>query len=251
MSPWRGRGDDAPASGGTLAPTTDEPGPGTTDPAADGGAGGAGGSGAGSSGAGSEDGATLAARPGRRFGRGRFGRALEWAAVLLIAAVLALALRTWAFEVFSVPSGSMEPTIQVGDRILVDKAFFNYHGLKPGDIVVFRRPPRDTLGVCAGPEVGDLVKRVVGLPGQTISSRGNTILINGRPQAEPYLPANTQLGRPIQPPVHIPPNHYFVLGDNRANSCDSRYWGTITGSSIVGRVVAIIWHHGHPDLHIF
>jgi signal peptidase I len=105
--------------------------------------------------------------------------------------------------------------------------------------------------VCAGPEVGDLVKRVVGLPGQTISSRGNTILINGHPQAEPYLPPGTLLGRPIQPPVHIAANHYFVLGDNRADSCDSRYWGTITGSSIVGRVVAIIWRHGHPDLHIF
>jgi signal peptidase I len=178
-------------------------------------------------------------------------RALEWAAVLLVAGLLALGLRTFAFEVFSVPSGSMEPTIQVGDRILVDKLFFDYHSLKAGDIVVFRRPPRDVLGVCAGPEVGDLVKRVVGLPGQTISSQGNTILIDGHPQAEPYLPANTPLGRPIQPPVHIPKNHYFVLGDNRADSCDSRYWGTISGSSIVGRVIAVIWRHGHPYLHTF
>lgn len=197
------------------------------------------------------EGSSLATRPLHRFGRRRFGRALEWATVLLVAALLALGLRTFAFEVFSVPSSSMTPTIQIGDRILVDKAFFNYHGLRPGNIIVFRRPPRDVAGVCAGPEVGDLVKRVVGLPGQTISSQGNTIFINGKPQAEPYLASGTALGRPIQPPVHIPKDHYFVLGDNRANSCDSRYWGTITGSSIVGRVVAIIWHNGHPDLHIF
>lgn len=195
--------------------------------------------------------ATLAPRPAKRFGHGRFGRALEWGSVLLLAAILALGLRTFAFEVFSVPSGSMTPTIAIGDRILVDKAFFDYHGLRAGAIVVFQRPPRDTLGTCAGPEVGDLVKRVVGLPGQTVSSVGNTVLINGRPLAEPYLPKGTALGRPILPAVHVPAGQYFVLGDNRANSCDSRYWGTIAGSSIVGRVVAVIWHNGRPDLHVF
>lgn len=239
MSPWRDRGPAAPPAderwdgAGGEPPTADgAPAPGTEEDDAG-------------------QGASLASRPIHRFGRGRFGRALEWTAVLLVAALLALGLRTFAFEVFSVPSSSMTPTIQIGDRILVDKAFFDYHGLKPGDIVVFRRPPHDTAGVCAGPEVGDLVKRVVGLPGQTISSQGNTILINGKAQAEPYLAPGTPLGRPIQPPVHIPKDRYFVLGDNRANSCDSRYWGTISGPSVVGRVVAIIWHNGHPDLHTF
>ena len=178
-------------------------------------------------------------------------RLLEWVVVLAVAGLLAVLLRAFVFEVYSVPSQSMEPTILPGDRILVVKAFFNATDVRPGNIVVFRRPPRDRPGVCAPPEVNDLVKRVVGLPGQTISSNGNTVLINGKPLAQPYLPPGTKLGRPISPPVHIPKGHYFVLGDNRAVSCDSRYWGTIKGSSIVGQVVSVIWRNGHPWLHTF
>lgn len=178
-------------------------------------------------------------------------RLLEWAAVIMAAALVAFLVRSFVFEVYSVPSSSMMPTIRPGDRIVVDKLFFNYHDLHPGDIVVFRRPPRDRPGVCAGPEVGDLVKRIVGLPGQTVSSKGNTVLVNGKPLAQPYLPAGTVLGRQISPPVHVPPDHYFVLGDNRDISCDSRYWGTIKGSSIVGTVIAAIWRNSHPWLHTF
>lgn len=178
-------------------------------------------------------------------------RVLEWVAVLGVAAVLAVLLRSFVFEVYSVPSPSMVPTILPGDRILVVKAFFNANDLKPGAIVVFKRPPRDKPGVCAPPEVNDLVKRIVGLPGQTVSSRGNTVLIDGKPLPQPYLAPGTPLGRAISPPVHVPKGQFFVLGDNRDVSCDSRYWGTIKGSSIVGQVVAVIWRNGHPWLHTF
>lgn len=197
------------------------------------------------------DGADGGAEPGRPGHPSRARHVLEWVAVLALAALVAVLLRAFVFEVYSVPSGSMEPTILPGDRILVVKAFFNPADLKPGAIVVFRRPARDKPGVCAPPEVNDLVKRIVGLPGQTISSRGNTVLVNGKPLAQPYLPPNTKLGPAISPPVHVPKGQYFVLGDNRDISCDSRYWGTIKGSSIVGQVVAVIWRNGHPWLHTF
>jgi signal peptidase I len=151
-----------------------------------------------------------------------------------------------------IPSTSMVPTLQVGDRILVQKAFFNWHDLHQGDMVVFSRPPRDQ---CGGGE-NDLVKRVIALPGQTIYSAGNTVYVNGRPLAEPYLPRIDPLGPPIpdatrQHPFRVPAGDFYMMGDNRAISCDSRYWGPIKGSSIVGRVVLLWWRDGHPDLHAF
>jgi len=180
--------------------------------------------------------------------RRRFGRSLEWGALLLAAVLLALGVRAFALETFYVPSSSMVPTLDVGDRILVDKFLFDYRSLGEGAIVVFARPPTDTM--CTS-ELGDLVKRVIGLPGQTIWSVGNRIYVDGHVLNEPYLPADDPLGtKPIDRQT-IPKDRYFVMGDNRAISCDSRYWGTIPGSSIVGRVVAVIWRNGHPDLHLY
>lgn len=181
---------------------------------------------------------------GRRPGRAR-RIALEWAVIAVAAAVLAVVLRTYVVQAFYVPSGSMEPTLQVGDRILVDKLAFSASSLRDGDVVVFARPPGDVAGVCDDPTAADLVKRVVALPGQTIRSVGNAIVVDGRVQREPYLPRGTRLGRPV-PYQRIPPGRYYVMGDNRAASCDSRYWGTVRGSTIVGRVFAVVWRHGRP-----
>jgi signal peptidase I len=132
----------------------------------------------------------------------------------------------------------------------VQKAFFSWRDVHEGDIVVFSHPPLDT---CPGPQ-GDLVKRVIALPGQTIYSSGNSIFINGQPLAEPYLPRYDPLGPPIasrQHPYRVPPGEFYVLGDNRADSCDSRYWGPVEGPSIIGKVVLTFWHDGRPDLHGF
>jgi signal peptidase I len=117
---------------------------------------------------------------------------------------------------------------------------------------VFSHPPLDD---CPGPG-GDLVKRVIALPGQTIYSSGNSIYVNGRPLAEPYLPPDDPLGPSIpdasrQHPYRVPAGEFYMLGDNRADSCDSRYWGPIKGSSIVGKVVLVWWHDGHPDFRRF
>ena len=168
---------------------------------------------------------------------------VEWVICIVAALLLTVGVRTFAFEVFSIPSASMEPTL----------AFFSWHDVREGDIVVFSHPPLDT---CPGPADSDLVKRVIALGGQTIYSSGNTVYVDGRPLAEPYLPAIDPLGLPIpdatrQYPFHVPPGDFYVLGDNRDDSCDSRYWGPIKGTSIIGKVVLLWWHNGHPDFHPF
>jgi len=182
--------------------------------------------------------------------RRRWRRALtETAITILVAALLAGLVRTFAFQTFWIPSSSMVPTIDVYDRVLVQKAFFTWHDVHEGQIVVFSHPPLDH---CLGE--GDLVKRVIALPGQTIYSSGNSIYVNGRLLAEPYLPQYDPLGPPIassQHPYRVPAGEFYVLGDNRADSCDSRYWGPITGSSIIGKVVLTFWHDGRPEFHRF
>lgn len=169
--------------------------------------------------------------------------------ILVVALAAALAVKTWVVQAFYIPSGSMIPTLQVGDRILVDKLSYDFHSVHRGDMVVFRRPARDHVD----PNIEDLVKRVVGLPGDVISSAPDGhVLINGRPLAEPYLPVADRSGPGAGPPIArqvVPPGHYFVMGDNRADSYDSRFFGPIRGSLIVGRVEMRIWPLS--ALHIF
>jgi signal peptidase I len=179
-------------------------------------------------------------------------RTLAEAAITILAAVLvALLVRTFVFQSFWIPSGSMVPTLGVYDRIVVQKAFFTSSDVRAGDIVVFSHPPLDH---CPGPQRGDLVKRVIALPGQTIYSSGNQVYVNGRPLAESYLPPDDPLGPPIASRAHpyrVPADEFYLLGDNRAISCDSRYWGPIRGSTIVGKVVLVWWHNSHPDFRGF
>ncbi|MGH3261508.1 MAG: signal peptidase I [Trebonia sp.] len=177
----------------------------------------------------------------------------ETVITILVAVVLVTLVRSFAFETFWIPSSSMVPTLGVYDRILVQKAFFDSHDLHEGDIVVFTQPPLDH---CGGQQGDDLVKRVIALPGQTIYSSGNTIYVDGKPLAEPYLPHFDPLGPPIpdasrQHPYRVPRGEFYMLGDNRAISCDSRYWGPIEGSSMVGKVVLVWWHNSHPVFHAF
>jgi signal peptidase I len=183
--------------------------------------------------------------------RRRRMRALAQTAVtILVAVLLAFLVRAFVFQTFWIPSASMTPTLGVYDRVLVQKAFYSWRDVREGDIVVFSHPPLDN---CPGPQ-GDLVKRVIALPGQTIYSSGSSIYINGRLLAEPYLPQPDPLGPPIassQHPYRVPPGEFYVLGDNRSDSCDSRYWGPVKGSTIIGKVILIWWHDSHPELHWF
>jgi signal peptidase I len=164
---------------------------------------------------------------------------IEWLIVLVIALGVAVLMRTFVVQTFYIPSGSMEPTLNIGDRILVDKLSYHLHAVHRGDIIVFARPPGETLE----PGVNDLVKRVIGLPNESISAQNGQVYINGKPLKEPWLPKGVvtdDFG-----PVHIPPGYYFVMGDNRSFSSDSRVFGPISGSLIVGRVVLRIWPLSH------
>ena len=165
----------------------------------------------------------------------------------MVAVLVAVLLRTFVVQTFFIPSGSMEPTLQIGDRILVNKLSYHLHGVDRGDIVVFSRPPAEN---CGGPEVNDLVKRVIGLPGDVISLSGGYVYIDGKRLDESWLPASEQgvtsagptgTASDLAHPYRIPANDYFVMGDNRTDSCDSRYWGPISKSLIVGKVEVRVW----------
>ena len=172
---------------------------------------------------------------------------LEWTTIAVAAVLLALGIRAFAFQAFFVPSPSMVPTLQDGDRILVQKAFISAKDIRTGDIVVFSRPPADTF---CGANESDLVKRVIGLPGQTLWSKGNLIYVNGHVLNQPWIAPGVALGPPVKKTT-LGADDYFMMGDNRGDSCDSRYWGPIKGTSVVGRVVLLWWRHGRPDFHLF
>jgi signal peptidase I len=178
--------------------------------------------------------------------RPRIRSVLALFAMVFVVAIMATSIRAYAVEAFTVPSGSMLPTLQVGDRIIVDKLSST---IRRGDIVVFRRAPGDH-----DTQYPVLVKRVIGLPGETISQRGDTIYIDGHPLSQPWLPRPTgicaQPSIPV-PTTHIPAEAYFVMGDCRGDSDDSRYWGTVPVTNIIGKVSAVIWRHGHPWIHWF
>lgn len=173
---------------------------------------------------------------------------VEWFIVVVLALTAALLMRTFVFQTFFIPSGSMEPTLQVGDRIIVSKLSVEWGSINRGDILVFRRPPLE-LDTCQGAVVSDLVKRVVGLPNEWLYSTTTTFYWAATRDG-PWHPIKqtwTTLGN-ISPtvgsesrPVYVPANHYYMIGDNQSKSCDSRYWGPLSRNLVVGKVVLRIW----------
>jgi signal peptidase I len=180
----------------------------------------------------------------------------EYFESIVIAVVLALFIRTFVVQAFKIPTGSMEPNLLVGDHLLVNKFVFAPTFLAPeravlpvsevrrGDVVVFKYPE--------DPE-RDFIKRVVGLPGETVELRDHTVFINGRPIDEPhahYLPrpegrsGDEQASADVRDrygPVLVPADALFVMGDNRDNSQDSRFWGFLPRSYVKGRALMIYW----------
>ena len=149
----------------------------------------------------------------------------------------------------------MEPQLEVGDRVLVSRTAYRLHDVHRGDIIVFPHPDsapdddpiiqrvaKDLLEAVAisRPDEDELIKRIVGLPGETVDAADGHVVIDGRRLVEPYLPEGVVTDVPGGP-VTVPEGHVFVMGDNRANSSDSRVIGTIEIDSIVGRAVARIW----------
>lgn len=162
--------------------------------------------------------------------------AISWAMTIALALGLTFVVKTWFYQPFSIPSTSMVPTLQIGDRVVVSKM-----NTDPGrgDIVVFDRPANDPAGP-GEPKV--LIKRVIGLPGETVSAEDGKVLIDGNPLRESYLDADVRTE--INTPITVPPGEILFLGDNRMQSRDGRVFGTVSKDSIVGRAIVRIWPPG-------
>jgi len=159
----------------------------------------------------------------------------EWVVVVIAAVTVSLLVRSYVFQTFYIPSASMEPTLQVGDRLMVNKLSVEFGTINVGDVVVFKAPATENCGE----KVADLVKRVIGTPGDVLTSKGNTIYVNGKPLDEKW-PHTEPLG-PAIGHVTVSANQYFVMGDNHADSCDSRSWGTVPRSDIIGKAFVRFW----------
>ncbi|HHP51096.1 MAG TPA: signal peptidase I [Moorella mulderi] len=150
---------------------------------------------------------------------------------VIIAVALALFIRNFVFTPFYIPSPSMEPTLRPGDRIIVNRLAYCFSPPQRGDVVVFHYP----LDIRR-----DYIKRIVAVGGDVIEARDNVLYINGQPQPPlSFLPPGVvyqDFG-----PIRVPPGKYFVMGDNRNNSADSREWGTLDEKLIIGKAVFIFW----------
>ena len=180
------------------------------------------------------------APPTRRSSRRAAARNLvEWIVILGVALLVATLARAFLLQAFYIPSASMVPRLEVGDRVLVNKLSYRFGDIERGDLVVFDRPDCDQ----SDPEIEDLIKRVVALEGETVEGRNGAVFIDGEPLAEPYLTNGTTTG-PF-PAFEVPEDHIWVMGDNRSNSKDSRILcgrpTPIPQDSIQGRAFVVIW----------
>jgi signal peptidase I len=159
---------------------------------------------------------------------------IEALKTLGLSAILAIGIRTYVAEARYIPSGSMEPTLEINDRLIVDKVGYHFTSPQRGDIVVFN--PTQAL---EDQDFHDaLIKRIIGLPGDTVEVKDGKVFVNNRQLAENYIQAapNYHYG-----PKSVPDGSYLVLGDNRNNSYDSHYWGFVPRQKIIGRAVVRFW----------
>jgi signal peptidase I len=173
---------------------------------------------------------------------------IEWVVVIGGALIVALLIKAFLVQAFYIPSESMVPTLKIGDRVLVNKLSYDLHDVNRGDLIVFERPPGET-----DESVKDLIKRVVGLPGDQIVIKDNSVYINGTQLDESYLPEGTltkqgRLDCVDATPCVVPDDSIWVMGDNREHSYDSRYFGPIEQDTIVGRAFLRIWPLGSIGL---
>ena len=179
----------------------------------------------------------------------------EIGVLVVTALVIAVVVKTFVAQAFYIPSGSMLPQLQINDRVVVSKVSFRLHDPRRGDIVVFDAPtgePKDSsplperairtivqsIGL-SPPSTDEYIKRVVALPGERVEAHDGMVLVDGRELVEPYLPPGVVTGD--FPAVVVPPETLFVMGDNRGGSADSRIFGPIPQSTVVGRAFARVW----------
>lgn len=162
---------------------------------------------------------------------------LEFIVTLLAAFLLAMSVRTWVIQPYLVPSGSMLPTIQLGDHVLANKFVYRFQSPKAGDIVVFDNPMSD-------PAAPTLIKRVIAVGGQTVDLQDGSVMVDGKKLVEPYTHGQVSdplMGSRLEFPIKIPAGDIWVMGDNRTQSQDSRWFGPVRVSSVHGQGFFIYW----------
>jgi signal peptidase I len=153
--------------------------------------------------------------------------------IVVGALLLAVVVKTFLFQAFYIPSLSMYPTLDKGDRVLVNKLSYDLHDVHRGDLVVFERPPNEPT------TIKDLIKRVIGLPGDVIEARDGVVYVNGAALVESYVDKGDRTEN--LPRQTVPDKSLFVMGDNRNNSEDSRVFGPIPEKTVVGRAFVRVW----------
>jgi len=172
---------------------------------------------------------------------------VDWAITIAIAVAAVLAIKAWVVNPYRIPSSSMEPTLHCAkpeqgclsgssDRVLANRFIYRFRDPSRGDIVVFETPER-AISVCGAG--GTFVKRLVGTPGDRISMSGGVLSVNGEEVDEPYVNGGPR--GPDFPERKLGADEYFMMGDNRGYSCDSRRWGPVTRADLIGPVFAVYW----------
>ena len=158
--------------------------------------------------------------------------AWEWIKSLAVAFVLAMFIRTFFFQAFKIPSSSMHPTLQVGDHLIANKLVYRFRDPGRGEVVIFKFP-NDTSR--------DFVKRLIGRPEEKVKIAGGKIYIDGKEVTNDRIAGREYFNDEGLPEIKVPTNSYFVLGDNSANSLDSRYWGFVPRKDFLGEALFIYW----------
>jgi signal peptidase I len=182
--------------------------------------------------------------------------AIDWIVTIAGAILIVLAIKEWVVNPYRIPSSSMEPTLhcarpgqgceaRLSDRVLANRFIYHFRSPHRGEIIVFNTPKAAAQAACNAS--GTFVKRLIGLPGETVSEKDGFISINGKPLNEPYIQSNRrdhQSGSWV-----VQKGHYFFMGDNRRESCDSRRWGSVPRKNIIGDVFMTYWPPNRISFH--
>jgi signal peptidase I len=182
--------------------------------------------------------------------------AIDWLVTIAGAILIVLAIKEWVVNPYRIPSSSMEPTLhcarpgvgceaRLSDRVLANRFIYHFRSPHRGEIIVFNTPKAAAQEQCNAS--GTFVKRLIGLPGETVREKNGFIFINGKPLNEPYIQAAR---RDHQTDTwFVPKDHYFFMGDNRRESCDSRRWGSVPRKSLIGEVFMTYWPPNRISFH--